>query len=411
MLLRLESLIDSGVEGCIYLEIHEDFSIRIELTEEWGIGIVDVTSDILKSGATFEDIRSVLLSPVTPFWEVRALSASEVPIACVPISEEAPHSIRRAIGLNKRKSNGKGIRVGIIDRGFRRTPTTPNLTVFNLDGTQQFPVNGVYDSGELQHGAMVASVLGAQSDREIHQGVAPECSMIGVILPWLDEDSGEISASNISDAIFELVLNHEVDIINISGGFSRKPYYHDEFEQQEIDDLISSIQAAVLLANNRGVLVVAAAGNYPERSIQYPAALTDVVSIGGVCVSDLAPEGTCYSNCQSTSKNQYSTAKTSSGFSFFLDTDTTIDPDVNYYCPSRLIMSIDGTTLFEYIGTSFAAPAACGMLASELATNDTFSSLSAPKKVRLMRNKLDHISTSLDFSDFSGNVKLLTLNG
>jgi hypothetical protein len=122
-----------------------------------------------------------------------------------------------------------------------------------------------------QHGTHVASIIFGQHGGPI-RGIAPRCR--GVIVPVFGEtEHGEIlpcSQLDLSRAIAQAV-EAGADIVNISGG-------QLEPSGQPEAPLARSIQ----MCADRGVLVLASAGNDGCRCLHVPAALPNVLAVGAM---------------------------------------------------------------------------------------------------------------------------------
>lgn len=179
---------------------------------------------------------------------------------------------------------GKNITVVVIDTGI-----FSNHSAFTNDGKLNWSERIVkyYDlitnSSDIPrddngHGTWVASILGGNCSD--YQGVAPGVNL--VILRIFDS-SGETNTSVFENAINWVIQNKEVyDIRIVSMSFGAKP---------EEDNLIEirNLQQIVRKLVDKGVLVVAAAGNDGSSSqangdgtINAPASEKKVLAVGGV---------------------------------------------------------------------------------------------------------------------------------
>lgn len=177
------------------------------------------------------------------------------------------------------------------------------------------------------HGCGVAGVIAANSNNGVGiAGVAPNVT----IMPLRVLDSSGIgNYANISAAII-YATDNGADIINLSLAGTT-------FSQIMAD--------AVNYAVERGVTVVASAGNQASDGIFYPAAFPSVISVGSVD-PDL---------------NQ-------SSFSNF-------GANVDIYAPGRDILTTSINGDYEFMsGTSFAAPMVAGLLAISDVSNTDLNS-------------------------------------
>ena len=169
---------------------------------------------------------------------------------------------------------------------------------------------------ELGHGCGVAGVIAAGVNNSIGiAGIAPNVQ----IMPLRVLDANGLgSYSTIAQAIV-YAADNGADIINLSLAGS--------FYSQVMAD-------AVAYARARGVIVIAAAGNYGSSSLYYPAAFSGVLAVGSV---DPNLERSSFSN---------------------------YGDHVTLYAPGRDVLSttLDGGYDFQ-TGTSFAAPLVAGVTA------------------------------------------------
>lgn len=152
------------------------------------------------------------------------------------------------------KSNGAGIRVGIIDTG---TPTHEDLQ--SSMAVQHHGVKaeglGVDTEG---HGTHVAGIIGARANGSGVIGVAPACRLYcykAVPGSWTDLERA-----------FKAMVRWRVDVLNLSFGSNSQP-------PAVIVDLIHDL-------HNRGTIIVAAAGNDFQagiNSVDWPARMNEWV--------------------------------------------------------------------------------------------------------------------------------------
>ncbi|MFC8349572.1 S8 family serine peptidase [Streptomyces sp. NPDC057280] len=116
------------------------------------------------------------------------------------------------------------------------------------------------------HGTHVASLIFGQSDRTV-MGVAPRCR--GLILPvFPDAEGSRVPQLDLARAI-EQAVEAGAHIINISGG-----------ERAPDGQLVSMLERALRMCDDRGVLVVAAVGNDGCDCLHAPAAAPSVLAVG-----------------------------------------------------------------------------------------------------------------------------------
>jgi subtilisin family serine protease len=158
----------------------------------------------------------------------------------------------------------KSIVVGVIDTGLELTHEdfqgrfAPDGYNFVDDNYNINDVNG--------HGTFVSGIIAATADN--NKGIAGAAGTYDVkILPLqAGTPEGKMYSSDMIAAI-NYAIEKEVDIINISFGGT---------EYLELENNV--IQEAV----DRGILVVAAAGNSGNTEYLYPASYPNVISVGSV---------------------------------------------------------------------------------------------------------------------------------
>lgn len=172
-----------------------------------------------------------------------------------------PGSLAQPVDGNRRPAvvrGGRGIRVAVIDTGLADHPW--------LEGRRAVGSHPEMDHGvgcfspAYGHGTFVAGV--------VHR-YAGDASILGRQVPI---SHGQVAARDMVTAI-RAVVTFRPDVVNLSFGV-------DLHEPNDQDDLDAAI--AELVRANRGVVVVAAAGNQGWTSPVYPAALPGVIAVGAV---------------------------------------------------------------------------------------------------------------------------------
>ncbi|WP_189081653.1 type VII secretion-associated serine protease mycosin [Mangrovihabitans endophyticus] len=158
-------------------------------------------------------------------------------------------------------TKGSGITVGVVDTGVSPHPDLDQNLLDGKDVISDSTGNGKVD--EIGHGTAMAGIIAAHGHGKSSGviGIAPETR----ILPVKEEKPGFANAGlNIAPGI-EYAASKDVDIINVS--LSSAPSL--------------ALQRAVMDAQKRDILIVAAAGNRPnDFAIGYPAAMPGVLAVG-----------------------------------------------------------------------------------------------------------------------------------
>jgi subtilisin family serine protease len=200
-----------------------------------------------------------------------------------PFQAIADQDALRRIGAdvaNGRGLRGEGAIVAVIDTGVaadhpaiagRIAPGGYDFVDGDADPADVS--NGLDDNGDGRidegtgHGTFVASLILA---------VAPDARILPIRA--LDSDAFG-TASSVAHAITHAV-EHGATVINLSAGLQTH---------------LAMIQAAVEIATEAGVLVIASAGNRAMPVIDFPAAIPDVVAVASVDLTDTVAPFTSYS--------------------------------------------------------------------------------------------------------------------
>jgi len=151
---------------------------------------------------------------------------------------------------------GTGVRIAVIDTGVVPHPDLP--TLFRSIAVEPFPAD-LADTHP--HGTAVASLIVGESP--LAPGIAPGARLISIRAIG---ESGVTDCFNIAAAIL-IAIDEGAQIINLSLG-SLNPTPLEE--------------AAVRLAQQKGIVLVAGAGNDGHNQLLFPAGYPGVVSVGSL---------------------------------------------------------------------------------------------------------------------------------
>lgn len=152
----------------------------------------------------------------------------------------------------------KKIKVAVIDAGVNFEH--PDLV---LQGEQEV-IEGLdlANNSDVKHGTAVVGIIGAYPFNDKGAlGINPNVSIYSVDIM---DDNEKIGVHGLTSAI-EMAVEHDVDIINISAGVIS--------DNGELHKVVKN-------AYNKGIVIVAAAGNDNNEDILYPAAYEEVLSVG-----------------------------------------------------------------------------------------------------------------------------------
>ena len=168
-------------------------------------------------------------------------------------------------------STGENVRVAVIDSGIMLTHEDLND---NLEPgyccTDEGSSNGNAGYYQLNHGTVVAGVIGMENNNLLGVGTAYDCTMIPLRISKYNNSTKPIELSAwIADAFTKAVDLANADVINFSYGSAQK----DEIVDKAIDYALTNGR------NGKGCVIVAAVGNY-NTNVYYPASRPDVIAVG-----------------------------------------------------------------------------------------------------------------------------------
>lgn len=170
-------------------------------------------------------------------------------------------NVRMINAENKAVKDSNRIKVAILDSGVdwgndidlayqvSLVPGENNMTQIFMDG-----------SG---HGTSVASLIAANDDGK---GITGINSNVDIYSYRVLDDANKSPVSRVIEAIY-MAMEENVNIINMSFG---------------LDDYSQALEEAIHAATEKGILIIAAAGNTGEKGVQYPAAYSEVMAVGAV---------------------------------------------------------------------------------------------------------------------------------
>ena len=182
----------------------------------------------------------------------------------------APEAWNISTGISV--ATGKGIGIAVIDTGvdYNNAELTGKIDTAHAWNFVNNTNNARDDNG---HGTHVSGIAAAKKDNGIGiAGVCPDCKILPVKV--LDATGSGTIAGIINgiNYVAKNAVKWGIKVINMSLGVPGSSLS---------STLMSAFVKAINYANNQGVTVVAAAGNYNQDvSTFYPAALSNVISVG-----------------------------------------------------------------------------------------------------------------------------------
>ena len=266
-------------------------------------------------------------------------------------------------------TGGSSVTVAILDTGVDLTH--PDL-IQNLIPGYDF-VNNDTDPGDDEgHGTHVASIVAAASNNGL--GIAGISWQTKLMPVKVLDNRGRGNSLGIAQGIM-WATDHGADVINLSLGSAQ---YSE------------TINTAVQYANQNGVLVVAAAGNYYDAGnpIVYPAALNNVLAVAAVNDVD--------AHASYSSSGNYVDLAAPGG-----DVVNELDPEIRHWIPGAYLRA-RGLSYAGLVGTSQAAPHVAGIAALLLTLEP---SLSAEQLFSLITSSAVDVQAS-GWDEFSGYGRL-----
>lgn len=156
----------------------------------------------------------------------------------------------------------KNVRVAVIDTGVSTAAISSN----SLSEGKNYILPGESTEDLVGHGTAIASIIVGSESAKI-PGVCPDAEIVPLVFYSMDA-SGKKVAGNldmIAGMIVEAIDVFDCDIINISS------YGMLEFKE---------LEQAVAYAEEKGVLIVSAAGNEGTTSAYYPGSYDSVLTVG-----------------------------------------------------------------------------------------------------------------------------------
>lgn len=195
---------------------------------------------------------------------------------------EAQIEMLNGIKLHDAGFRGKGMRVAVIDAGFRNVDRISVFDSLRLIGTHNivYPDSSVYAADD--HGTKVLSCMAANMPG-IMVGTAPEASYL--LIKSEDSDSEYPIEEDYWAAAVEYADSVGVDVISSSLGYFAFDVDQLSYDQSALDGKSSLISRAAHLAAQKGILMFCSAGNEGNgnwEKITFPSDAADILTVGAI---------------------------------------------------------------------------------------------------------------------------------
>ena len=167
------------------------------------------------------------------------------------------------INADKIKKNKlkKKIKIALLDSGVDAgNDISLAYSISLVPGEEEMTKMFMDGSG---HGSSVAGLIAAEDNGEGITGINPNAEIYSIRV--LD-DANQAPLSRVIEGIY-LAIEQKVNIINMSFG---------------LNTYSKALEEAIRAASEKGILIVAAAGNTGDKGVQYPAAYEEVLAVGSV---------------------------------------------------------------------------------------------------------------------------------
>ena len=194
---------------------------------------------------------------------------------------EEQFRVHNAESMIKAGFQGKGIHVGVIDAGFTNCDVIPYFEGVNIFGYHDFvPSGNIFSAND--HGTKVLSTM-AVNLPDLMIGSAPKANY------WLFRSEDSKSEFPVEEDFWVAAIEYAdsvgVDLVNTSLGYNQ---FDDEtlsYSHPQLDGKTSFMTSAANKAFEKGILVIASAGNErkkPWGKITVPADAENILAIGAI---------------------------------------------------------------------------------------------------------------------------------
>lgn len=243
--------------------------------------------------------------------------------------------------LHEAGHRGQGMTIAVIDGGFCNADRIPVFGDIHIAGTKDFvyTLDGNVYSG-TDHGTKVLSTMGVNAPN-VYVGTAPEATY------WLLRSEDTSTEQPVEEDYWTMAAEWAdsvgVDVINSSLGYYYYDHHLGDHNYREMDGRTTFISQSASMLADKGIVLVNSAGNAgmgPWKKVTFPADAHDIITVGAI-----TPQGD------------------NAPFSSIGPTqDGRVKPDLMAPGSPASVVSGRGTVV-QSMGTSFAAPIVCGLVA------------------------------------------------
>ena len=171
---------------------------------------------------------------------------------------------------------------------YRQSPELPGPFLQGWD----FVHDDAHPNDDNGHGTMVATLsAGLANNVAGSAGIAFGVTILPVkVLDY----RADAQADDIVQGI-RFAADHGADVMNLSLGFPPLGFFEGlGFSKQEVDDMFRPLRDAIQYAQRRGVIIVAASGNFDADEVSLPAGYQGVIAVGATGFDDLPTSYTSF---------------------------------------------------------------------------------------------------------------------
>ena len=272
------------------------------------------------------------------------------------------------IALHAAGYRGEGVTIAVLDGGFANVDRCEAFRGVRIEGWRDFVFPRSRDIfNETDHGTKVLSAMAVYAP-EVYIGSAPAATY------WLlrceDQQTEQPVEEDYWAMAAEFADSVGADIINSSVGYNEYDDHYGDHYYHEMDGNTTLISHTASMLATKGIILVNSAGNSgmgPWKKMTFPGDAHNALTIGAVTpMLDNAP----FNGVGPTQ-------------------DGRIKPDLMAIGSPACLVSARGTVV-EDIGTSFACPLVCGMIACLWEALPQMTAIEIIELARRCGNNYDH---------------------